>query len=286
MSQKAGSKKKALGNDILSKLLGANIYSKSRLHKLLPRLPHRHIIQKHRSLEIHGISDSILKALIEDYQEFTKDNYGIIFDSTRIVSLIEAIIYSNKIPGDFAECGVYHGSSSKILRWFGDSEKVLHCFDTFTGFTIEDRETETIKGIKRDPGVGHINTSLAFAKERIFSPVDNIECPVKSSRVLFHVGPVQNTLNEVSNVKFALVHLDMDLYAPTKFALEFFIPRISDYGLLILNDHTVDRAGYRGVAEAIDELTNPPLLGPLPFGDQSTTLYVKRPSSPYSAQLN
>ena len=37
--------------------------------------------------------------------------------------------------------------------------------------------------------------------------------------------------------KFALVHIDVDLHAPTRDSLEFFYPRMSEGGVIIVDDY-------------------------------------------------
>jgi hypothetical protein len=249
---------------------------KTRLYLIDKKLPASFNIQQIRSLELHGIDDKIINSVIQDYKNFTFKHYGPVLDSVRIVSLLETLLLANKLNGDIVECGVYQGSSAKIIRLFANPAKKLFLFDTFTGFTSTDRQLEMIKGSGKDPGKGHTNTSLKLAKERIFSDVQGKTCQFKEENVVFFVGIVQETLNNIKDFNFSLVHLDMDLYEPTRFALEFFIPRIVEDGLLLLHDYAVNKSGYSGVFQATLDVNMDTLLGPFPFGDQSTALFVKK----------
>jgi len=239
-----------------------------KIYKIDKKLPKNFCVQRLRSIELRGISNAVLESAICDYREFTLKNYGPVVDSGRIPSLIEAVLLTNELFGDIAECGVYHGSSAKIIRHFSSPDRRLYLFDTFTGFIAEDRELEMKKGIKIDPGKGHINSSLEEAKKRIFSKIEGKNTQFNESSVAFRVSPVQETLYSVKDVSFSLVHLDMDLYAPTKFALEFFVPLLVKNGILLIHDFSVDKSGYRGVYKAFQDVDTSQLFGPLPFGDQ------------------
>ena len=54
-----------------------------------------------------------------------------------------------KIPGSFAELGVYKGETAKILHFFDQSRRLL-LFDTFDGFDEKDLSVETGEAAKCD----------------------------------------------------------------------------------------------------------------------------------------
>jgi hypothetical protein len=247
----------------------------SGLYMIEKMLPSNFCIQGMRSLELQGISDEILEAVIQDYLDFVYKHMRTVLDAIRVVSLIEAVMKSNELIEDIAECGVFQGASSKIICHFADPAKKLHLFDTFTGFDIDDRSKELKQGTMRDPGERFTNTYIELVKKRIFSGINGRKSQLNEEGVIFHAGPVQDTLETVNDIRFSLVHLDMDLYEPTRFALEFFIPRMSTNGILLLHDYAVNNSGYRGVYKATKDVNLSNLCGPLPFGDWSTALFVK-----------
>ena len=61
-------------------------------------------------------------------------------------SLYKAVQYvvKNKIPGDFVECGVWRGGSviliALALAHFGDTDRKIFLYDTFTGMTKPDEQ--------------------------------------------------------------------------------------------------------------------------------------------------
>ena len=72
---------------------------------------------------------------------------------------------------------------------------------------------------------------------------------------------------------FAFVRLDVDMYQPTKAALEWFGERMAKGGFLISHDYYTE--SYGGVAQAIDEYVNEhPALYRIPVGDALSVLLV------------
>lgn len=56
----------------------------------------------------------------------------------------------------------------------------------------------------------------------------------------------------LDNHRFALVHLDVDLYESTKQCIEYFWPRIVPGGVLISHDYSI----LHGVKQAFSEYTS------------------------------
>jgi O-methyltransferase len=54
-----------------------------------------------------------------------------------------------------------------------------------------------------------------------------------------------------AGAKFVLAHIDCDLYAPAKAALEFFYPRLVPGGFLIVHDYSSNF--WPGIEKAVDE---------------------------------
>ena len=73
-----------------------------------------------------------------------------------------------------------------------------------------------------------------------------------------------------TSTRFAFVHLDADLYAPTKAGLEFFYPRLSTHGALVMHDYN----GWLGARTAIDEFFTDKLEVPIPMPDKSGSAVI------------
>jgi O-methyltransferase len=128
------------------------------------------------------------------------------------------------IPGAFAELGVYKGNTAFILaqtaRQLG---RVTYLFDTFEGFADDD-----LTGLDRDKRQEFEDTSI-----------DRVKTLVGTDGVQFIKGHFPGTTSSLPHdVRFAFVHLDCDLYAPTKAALKYFYPRLLPGGFLVMHDYS------------------------------------------------
>jgi Macrocin-O-methyltransferase (TylF) len=161
-------------------------------------------------------------------------------DASRFIGLILNLrqLLAEKIDGDFAELGVWKGNSAAILVTFAaQSGKRLFLFDTFAGFDRRD-----FIGDDKDETAAFGDTSIDFVREAVGH--NEITTYVK--------GYFPDSITaEVSERRYALVHLDCDLYAPMKAALEFFYPRMPQGGMLIMHDYSSGL--YLGATHAIDE---------------------------------
>lgn len=211
-------------------------------------------------------------ALIKDWVHgMEENNWG---DLARLYFLYENVqrIEREQIPGDFAELGVYKGCSAKVLHQLAPG-RTLWLFDTFAGFDDADAERESLREVKRqDFGDTSLSAVRAFLGN---SPL-----------LKFAVGRFPATVSVVpEDAKFALVHLDCDLEEPMRAGLEYFYPRLSAGGLLIVHDY--GSGLWPGVTFAVDQFLRdkPERLVSIP--DKSgTAVMVKHgvPQHPQSHQ--
>ena len=68
--------------------------------------------------------------------------------------------------------------------------------------------------------------------------------------IRYKPGFFPETTAGLETEKFALVHIDADLYAPTVEALTFFYPRLSNGGVIIVHDYNHN---WDGIPKAINE---------------------------------
>ena len=147
-------------------------------------------------------------------------------------------INSEKIPGALAELGVYKGATANIIHQM-DTSRTLHLFDTFEGFAKQDLVLENSTEDKFSTS-NFSDTSLEMARKYING----------NKKVHFHPGYFPDSTKNLKDTNFAFVHLDADLYRPTLAALNYFYPKLSVGGVIIIHDynHTWD-----GLRKAIDE---------------------------------
>jgi hypothetical protein len=178
-------------------------------------------------------------------QNNARNNAG---DLPRLLFLIQNAqrLLDEGIPGNFAELGVHKGNSAKALVHTlqeRDHTRRLYLFDTFGGF-----DTRDLTGVDADKPAIYSDTSL----EAVRNFVGNEDlCDYRPGYFPESAGAVD------PDATFALVHLDCDLYQPTRDALAFFYPRLSTGALLIMHDYSSGH--WPGVTQAVDEfLTDKP----------------------------
>jgi O-methyltransferase len=140
------------------------------------------------------------------------------------------------IKGAFAELGVYKGETARMIHAM-DPQRKFYLLDTFEGFDSADLEAETLR--KENSRIDFSDTAL--------EPVRDF---VQGNENVIYVKGLFPASASVIDEPFALVHLDVDLYLPTKAALRFFYPRLVPGGVIIVHDyhHTWD-----GIKKAVDE---------------------------------
>jgi O-methyltransferase len=141
------------------------------------------------------------------------------------------------VPGAFAELGVWRGNSAKVLHSLAP-QRELYLLDTFQGFPSEDAAIDIVSGIS------HHFQDVSVESVRNFVG--------HSERVHFVVGRFPESAGSIpDNERFAFVHVDCDLYSPAKAALEYFYPRMSPKGLIVVHDFASGR--WPGVTQAVNE---------------------------------
>jgi O-methyltransferase len=155
------------------------------------------------------------------------------WDSVRRDMLILQMrsVLLRRIEGHFAELGVWKGLTARLIHHYAP-ERTLHLFDTFYGFDARDLDVELPAGLFGD-------TSVEAVMDKIAPRNDNI---------LVHAGRFPDTAVQAP-VRFAFVHLDADLFAPTHAGLEFFYPRMSRGGIIVIHDYNA----WVGARHAVDQ---------------------------------
>ena len=162
-------------------------------------------------------------------------------DIPRMLAFILNIqqVLDEKIPGDFAELGVWRGNSAAILAAYaGRSARRVFLFDTFTGFTARD-----LQGIDRVHDRKFFDTSLELVRRTIGA--EDQHCTYVKGYFPDSVG------EEHRNRHYAVVSLDCDLYEPMRAGLEFFYPLMPRGGIFLLHDYS--NLLWAGAKLAVDE---------------------------------
>lgn len=147
------------------------------------------------------------------------------------------------VPGDIAECGTRNGKSALfMLDALDGTERRMVLFDSFEGLS--------------DPTPGQDTLASAFdpkTGERHFHQADPqvVVDRFRDRPVDVMTGWIPDRFPEVADRRFALVHVDVDLYQPTLDSLAFLFPRLAPFGVLICDDY--GSGAYPGARKAMDE---------------------------------
>ena len=139
------------------------------------------------------------------------------------------------LTGDTAECGCYKGGSSFLICLGRGARGPHHIFDSFEGLS--------------QPGA---NDGTAWHRGDMKSSLKKVRGRLQRFPwVEYHAGWIPDRFPDVAERQFALVHIDVDLYGPTRAALEFFYPRLVPGGFLVCDDYAA--LGCPGATQAFDE---------------------------------
>jgi glycosyltransferase involved in cell wall biosynthesis/SAM-dependent methyltransferase len=168
------------------------------------------------------------------------------------------------IPGDTAECGVYAGASSYLICQANSQSRQNRwhfLFDSFEGLSTPGPFDGT------HWSVGDLHCTLKAAQENL-SDFKNAS---------FHPGWIPETFEEMAKNWLAFVHIDVDLYEPTRDSIAFFYPRMSTGGIILCDDYGF--TSCPGATKAIDDFLRdkPEKIVSLPTG---SGFIIKTAASP------
>ena len=172
-------------------------------------------------------------------------------------------VSANGIEGALAELGTYRGDFAwQLNERF--PERRLYLFDTFDGFDERDIRVER-----------EVSSSLAAAHD--FSDTrarDVLARMPYEDQVVIRKGFFPETAQGLEE-RFALVSIDVDLYAPTLAGLEYFYPRLVRGGAILLHDY--NSLQFDGVRKAVEEYERRHGMLPLiPLSDLHGTAVITR----------
>jgi len=169
-------------------------------------------------------------------------------DDVRYATLALALerLELDHIPGAIAEIGVYRGVTSSFIHRQAPQRR-LFLFDTFEGFPSTDLEIATDTRFK--------DTSQQAVADLLGD----------TQNIIFRKGYFPATAAGLEEERFALVMLDVDLYAPALEVFRFFYPRMERGGYFFLHDFNSPESN-RGISRAAAEFLadKPELLLEIP----------------------
>jgi hypothetical protein len=155
-----------------------------------------------------------------------------------------------KLDGDIFEFGVFKGVS--LIQW-ASFRDILGCaskhkiigFDTFAKFPKTEFEKDKDLRAKFVNEAG-LNSLKKRELEKIF-----INKGIKNVELI--KGDILNTLptyiDKHKDISIILLHIDVDIYEPTKIVLDMLYDKVVDGGVLILDDYKV----FPGETQAVND---------------------------------
>ncbi len=164
------------------------------------------------------------------------------------------------VNGSIVECGVLHGGGlftwaklSSLLEPANHTRKVIG-FDTFAGFpTIHDEDARGTSSHLRTGGLS------GSSVEELRRAVDLYDL----NRPIAHIPKIELVEGDICETADAYVaanphlvvsmlYLDVDLYEPTKRALEAFLPRMPKGALIVFDE--LNAQMFPGETTAVDQV--------------------------------
>jgi len=140
------------------------------------------------------------------------------------------------------EAGVYQGKTSEFLcRVFSVNPSLIGSFyavDTFAGHDSKDLP-------HRQEGV-HIEGNFSRTSEEA---VKALLAPYPFATV--RKGRIQDVAPGLAEPEYHFVHLDMDLYEPTAWALDFFLDRMKSGSVILIDDY--GKKSCPGIKKSVEE---------------------------------
>jgi hypothetical protein len=184
---------------------------------------------------------------------------------SKIITHLEFFKQTSNVRGEIVEFGIFKGNS--FFRWikFRDlleqtnSRKVIG-FDIFGDFPEAHFEQDKVK---RDAFVAETNGGKSISFEEINELLDKQGL---SKNVDIVKGDILVTLDHYleknPHLKISLLHIDVDLYEPTKYVLEKLYDKVTTGGIIIFDDY----GAFAGTNKAVDDFfDNKAEIKKLPF---------------------
>jgi O-methyltransferase len=194
-----------------------------------------------RNYHLSGVGKKIDITTLPDFSPVAKlviaeERIGMNFD--RLYTLWQAV--RGAPPGlPIVEVGSYKGGSSKFiaetLRVAGQSPRFYVC-DTFEGHA---RLDPIVDGVQSDEGFKDTSAESVRAYLAAYPNVEVI------------AGDIFETSARLHESQYGFVHIDVDVYPPTAFCLDFFGARLAPGAVMVVDDYGVITCP--GAQKAVDE---------------------------------
>ena len=157
-------------------------------------------------------------------------------------SLYNVGLYCSNLDGDFAELGCHWGGTSFLLASILKPPHKIYAFDSFEGLP---------KSVEQDEfnlPEGYLIADYDWVKQYLSAHNERVNI---NSKVELYKGWIEDTLINIKDKSLSLIHVDLDLYAPTKFAIQTLWDQLVSGGFMVFDDYKWNSTP--GVKIAVDE---------------------------------
>lgn len=164
-----------------------------------------------------------------------------LLDPNRLYVLWQGLQNTIHLAGDSIEVGAYRGGTSiflmlaqRALKSPAASHLVVDTFEGHVASEVSDADTDHVAGMFSDTSVEAVRAATSeFAEARVLK------------------GTMPEVGGEIEDRSYRFVHLDVDLYQPTREYLDFFAQRLVTGGILVVDDYCAPKAP--GIVKAVHE---------------------------------
>ncbi|MGA0571650.1 TylF/MycF/NovP-related O-methyltransferase [Variovorax sp. VNK109] len=160
------------------------------------------------------------------------------------------------MKGSIAECGAFKGLGSFMfchtLRQSDPSYdgKDFLIFDSFEGLS-----EPVAQDVIEDARVGSAGQAYMGAGS-FHGGLEHVRHALREFPAIeFHQGWIPASFKDLRERQYRFVHIDVDLYEPTRDSLEYFYPRLCEGGVIVCDDYA--HLHWPGARKALDEYCHP-----------------------------
>jgi O-methyltransferase len=170
----------------------------------------------------------------------------------RLYNTLQFLIYSLSLEGDIVECGCFKGRSSYLFCTYAKyilgefCGEGYHIFDSFQGIS-EPGINDQINSPDFGKTGHHFLDSGAFS-----ASLEHVKKTLESfPNIHYHPGWIPDTFDDIPDLSYKFVHLDLDLYDPIRASIDYFYPRLVPGGVIVIDEYGFPR--WPGAKRAVDE---------------------------------
>lgn len=171
---------------------------------------------------------------------------------SKFISHLEFFKRSSKVRGEIVECGIFKGNS--FFRWIKFRDLLEHTrsrkiigFDVFGHFPEatymydKSRRDLFVKETNGGQSISYTELNQLLETQKLIDNVEIIKGDILKTLDVY----LQNN----PQLRISLLHIDVDLYEPTKHILEKLYSKVTKGGIIILDDY----GAFAGTNKAVDD---------------------------------